>query len=194
MNRVTKILMGIVLIAILFYMINIQNCKCNKETFESKYLNKSYKKNKDKKKEGFVSNMCPTTMIKKGNQIMLYNPKLAKIPGVNPIILSSLKDYEEYVKWQRASKISCPILHLEQMYDTQGNEQYEIKSSFMLDRPSGPLNHNLPNVPKRPDINQLLNANYDNNKPYNTNMYPAYDENNQNIGKMTTLDTCGFNP
>ena len=72
-------------------------------------------------------------LIKRGNQIMLYNPKLAKIPGVNPIILSSLKDYEEYVKWQRASKVNCPILHLERMFDTQGNAKYEIKNSFLLD-------------------------------------------------------------
>lgn len=190
MNQMAKLLMGVVLVAVLFYMIRTQKCQCQKEAFENKYLTSKGKEGK----EGFVSNMCPTTMIKRGNKIMLYNPELAKVPGVNPIVLSSLKDYEDYVKWQRASKINCPILHLEQMYDTQGNEQYEIKSSFMIDRPNGPLNHSLPSVPKRPDINQLLNANYESNKPYNTNMYPAYDAHNQNIGQMTTLDTCGFNP
>ena len=139
-------------------------------------------------KEGFVSNQCPTTMIKNGNQIFLYNPKLAKIPGVNPIVIKSLKDYEHYLNWQRANKINCPILHLEKIYDTQGFEKYEIKNSFMLDQPNGPLNHNLPVINKPPNLERLLNANMD-NSPYNQNSYPAYDENNQNIGKVTPLDS-----
>ena len=138
-------------------------------------------------KEGFVSNQCPTTIIKKGNQLMLYNPSLAKVPGVNPIILKSLKDYEKFIKWQRESGINCPILHLERMYDTQGFEQYEIKNSFMLDQPNGPLNHNLPNIRKTPSLELLLNADHD-NIPYNQNSIPAYDEHNQNVGRITPLD------
>lgn len=193
-NRGMKIVLGLVLIVVLYAMIKHQTCKCIEESFVSKYMNPSMRQEKASSKEGFVSNMCPTTMVKRGNQILLYNPKLAKIPGVNPIVLESLKDYEEYVKWQRASNINCPILHLERIYDTQGSEQYEIKPSFLLDRPTGPLNHSLPGVPKRPNINELLNASYDNNKPYNANMYTAYDPHNQNIGQMTKLDSCGFNP
>ena len=124
---------------------------------------------------------------KKGNQIMLYNPSLAKVPGVNPIILKSLRDYEKFIKWQRESGINCPILHLEHMYDTQGFEQYEIKNSFMLDQPNGPLNHNLPNIKKTPSLELLLNADHD-NIPYNQNSFPAYDEHNQNVGRITPLD------
>ena len=164
----------------------------NHENFTSKYLKNNV--NENSKKEGFVSNQCPTTMIKKGNKIYLYNPKLAKIPGVNPIVLDSLKDYEEYVQWQRASKINCPILHLERMYDTQGNENYEIKPSFMIDQPSGPLNHELPHMHKTPDIHELLNAHQDNNIPYNQNSFPAFDPYNQNLGLMTTLDQGPSNP
>ncbi len=67
---------------------------------------------KGKTEEPFVSGNCPTTMIKKGDKIMLYNPELAKIPGVNPLMMDSLKDYKEYVKWQRASGLKCPVLHL----------------------------------------------------------------------------------
>ena len=144
--------------------------------------------------EGFGSSQCPTTLIKKGNQILLYNPKLAKIPGVNPIKLDSLKDYEEYLKWQKANNLTCPILHLERMYDTQGNEQYEIKPSYMLDQPAGFYNHDLPSISKPPSLEKLLNANNDNNLPYNNNSYPSFDPYNQNIGKMTSLDSNGFNP
>ena len=51
--------------------------------------------------ESFVSGQCPTTMIKNGEQIMVYNPKMAKIPGVNPILLDNIEDYKEYVRWQK---------------------------------------------------------------------------------------------
>lgn len=137
--------------------------------------------------EPFVSGQCPTTLIKKGNQILLYNPEMAKVPGVNPIVFKCLRDYEKYVKWQRASGLNCPILHLEQMFDTQGNAKYEIKNSFTLNAPIGPLNHDLPTVHKSPCVQRLLNANVE-NKPYNQNMYPSFDPYNQDVGKVTTLD------
>lgn len=139
------------------------------------------------KTEGFVSGQCPTTIIKKGNQILLYNPDMAKIPGVNPIVLKDLKEYEEYVKWQRANKLGCPILHLEQMYDTQGTEQYAIKQSFMPNAPTGKLNHELPVLYKTPKVEDLLNADKDNNTPYNEFSFPAYDQYNQNVGKVVNL-------
>jgi len=53
------------------------------------------------KQESFVSGQCPTTMIKNGEHIMVYNPKMAKIAGVNPIMLNDLEDYKEYVRWQK---------------------------------------------------------------------------------------------
>jgi len=191
---ILKILLGFSLIFIIAYVLLKLNNDIQKESFINKYLNKEMMTTTKNKKEGFVSNQCPTTMIKKGNQIILYNPQLAKVPGVNPIILSSLEDYKDYVKWQRASNINCPVLHLERMYDTQGNENYEIKPSFMLDQPSGPLNHELPIVNKRPSVSQLLNASYDNNVPYNQNSFPAFDPYNQNVGTMTKHDSQGQNP
>ena len=191
---ILKILLGFLLVFIIAYILLKINKQINTENFINKYLNKEAMQNKDSAKEGFVSNQCPTTMIKKGNQIILYNPQLAKIPGVNPIVLSSLEDYKEYIKWQRASNMSCPILHLERMYDTQGNENYEIKPSFMLDQPSGALNHELPIVNKRPSVSQLLNASYDTNIPYNQNSFPAFDPYNQNVGTMTRHDSHGPNP
>ena len=191
---ILKILLGFLLIFIIAYVLLKVNNEINKEKFINKYFNKEAMQNMDNTKEGFVSNQCPTTMIKKGNQIILYNPQLAKVPGVNPIVLNSLEEYKEYVKWQRASNINCPVLHLERMYDTQGNENYEIKPSFMLDQPSGPLNHELPIINKRPSVSQLLNASYDTNIPYNQNSIPAYDPYNQNVGIMTQHDSQGPNP
>ena len=50
--------------------------------------------------EGFdnhndTDNKCPTNLIKDGNKLLLYNPKLAKVPGVNPIHFNSLDDYSK---------------------------------------------------------------------------------------------------
>lgn len=188
-----KIIMMLLLVLIMVYMLYTVYHQTSKETFQTKYF-ESMQNNPNNSKEGFVSGTCPTTLVKQGNQILLYNPNMVKVPGVNPIVLKSLKDYEKYVKWQRANNLDCPILHLERMYDSQGEENYEIKNSFMLNEPSGPLNHDLPVVHKTPNVNELLNAHYDNNKPYNKLSYPAYDPYNQNLGVMTKLDLDGPNP
>ena len=141
------------------------------------------------KQEGFVSAECPNTMIKDGDKILLYNPNFAKIPGVNPIKLNSLQDYEEYIQWQRANKLNCPILHLEKVFDTQGGEMYEIKSSFNTDCGTGGLNHSLPAVVSTPNLGRILNAETD-DPPYNQNMFPAYDQYNQTVGSLQVIDTA----
>lgn len=145
---------------------------------------KQHMTNIPKPYEGFVSGQCPTTLIKQGGQILLYNPDMAKVPGVNPIAFSCLKDYEKYIKWQRASGLNCPLLHLEQVFDTQGTEQYEIRNSFMENEPTGHLNHNLPNPHKPPCMEKLLDASVDNHKYFNQNMYQAFDPYNQDIGTI----------
>jgi hypothetical protein len=191
-----KLLVGIASVGIVFFIIRKVMRDQRKEAFKKRFYSEPMQNEKKSNgtKEGFVTNQCPTTMIKKGNQILLYNPKLAKIPGVNPILLKSLSDYKEYVAWQRANKINCPILHLERMYDTQGNEQYDIKPSFLLNQPQGALNHDLPVVHKTQDVNELLNAHNDNNSPYNQNSFPSFDPYNQNVGTFTQHDVDGPNP
>jgi len=128
--------------------------------------------------ESFVSGQCPTTMIKNGEQIMVYNPKMAKIPGVNPILLDNIEDYKEYVRWQKKNKLDCPILYLEKVFDTQGQELYEIKPSFDTDIPIGSMNHSMPRVTREPKI---LDASRD-DPPYNQNSLPGIDNQNQMIG------------
>lgn len=131
--------------------------------------------------EPFVSGQCPTTMIKNGEHIMVYNPKMAKIPGVNPIILDSLEDYKEYVNWQKKNKLKCPILYLEKVFDTQGQEMYEIKPSFDTDIPIGAMNHSMPRIPKYNREPKILDASRD-DPPYNQNSLPGIDPYNQTFG------------
>jgi hypothetical protein len=102
--------------------------------------------------ESFVSGNCPTTLIKDGNHLFLYDPSMAKVPGVNPIQFKSLEDYKEYIDWQRKSKLKCPILHLEKMCTTQGTHMYEIRQNFVDMHEYGAqpkqVNHILPFDPE----------------------------------------------
>ena len=49
-------------------------------------------------KEGFKSKEnCPNILIQQGEEVYLYNSKLAKIPGVNPVKFNNLEDYVEFL-------------------------------------------------------------------------------------------------
>jgi hypothetical protein len=85
-------------------------------------------------KEGFGndkggSKRCPNILIQKGTSFYLYNSKLAKIPGVNPLQFNSLDDYIEFTDWQRSQGIRCPILYLQESYDAQGNPVLNARPS-----------------------------------------------------------------
>lgn len=81
--------------------------------------------------EPFVSGKCPTTLIKDGHYIYLYDPSMAKVAGVNPIQFKDLDQYKDYIEWQRESNLKCPILHLEKVYTADGTEMYEIRQNFV---------------------------------------------------------------
>jgi len=83
--------------------------------------------------EGFElpggSKRCPNVLIQKGAAFYLYNSKLAKIPGVNPLQFNSLDEYIEFTDWQRSQGIRCPILYLQESYDAQGNQVLKARPS-----------------------------------------------------------------
>jgi hypothetical protein len=130
-------------------------------------------------KEPFVTGQCPTTMIKDGSKILLYNPEYAHVPGVNPLEMKDLEDYKEYIEWQRANKLNCPVLHLEKVFDAQGAPMYEIRPSFDTELNVGGMNHSLPVVKNKANI--IMDAALD-SSPFNCNQYASYDKDNQNIG------------
>lgn len=72
---------------------------------------------------------CPDVLIQKGKRFFLYNSKLAKVPGVNPIEFQNLEDYTEFIDWQRSQGIRCPILFLQFSYNAQGDPTYKIRPS-----------------------------------------------------------------
>ena len=79
--------------------------------------------------EGLTNNSrepsCPNLLIQKGASFYLYNSKLARVPGVNPIEFENLEEYTEFLDWQRSQNIRCPVLYLQETYDTQGNRVYK---------------------------------------------------------------------
>ena len=72
---------------------------------------------------------CPDVLVQKGTRLLLYNSKLAKVPGVNPIVFENLEDYTEFIDWQRSQGIRCPVLFLQFSYNAQGDPTYKIRPS-----------------------------------------------------------------
>ena len=131
---------------------------------------------------------CADLLIQEGSDFYLVNTKLAKVPGVNPLRFTSLEDYVEFTDWQRSQGIMCPVLYLQQSFDTQNNPVYKARPS-PTDMHAGfpDLQASSGQTPPIRDMQLLLDANRD-NKPYNLNTYPAFDPQNQYIGMNTPLD------
>jgi len=160
--------------------------------------------------EGFTNNTikrCPNLLIQKDNKFYLYNSKVAKVPGVNPVEFDNLEDYTEFLDWQRSQGIRCPVLYLQQTYDAQGNPVYKVRPS--VSEPQGGLPPSIASSSgdiiyddplMTDDISQklsypnptLLVDATRNDPPYNTNSYPAYDESSYYIGTTTPLDVMNI--
>lgn len=153
-------------------------------------------------KESFMNaDRCPNILIQKGNDFYLYNSRMAKVPGVNPLRFNSLEDYTEFVSWQRSQGIRCPVLYLQRSYDTQGNETYAMRPSPndtqgglqpVITYGPAQQNENIPpefslGAQTLPPETKLFDANM-NDPPYNVNSYPPFDQQNQYIGLNTPLD------
>ena len=145
---------------------------------------------------------CPNILIQKGSAFFLYNSKLAKVPGVNPLRFNHLDDYEEFMDWQRSQGIRCPVLYLQESYDAQGNPvlkgrpsptnlqgglpDYIIQGGLANGVPVAPVTNPTGTVPAVPTT-KLTDAGR-NDAPYNNNSYPGFDGENQDIGSTTPLD------
>jgi hypothetical protein len=138
-------------------------------------------------KEGFGStNQCPDILIQKDKEIFLHNSRLAKIPGVNPIRFNNLEDYVEYVKWQRSQGLDCPVLYLQHTYDTQGQSVYRNRPSPLEKAGGLPVISGI-DLYNSNNRSLLFDATR-NNLPWNKNLYPGFDPDDQNIGLITPLD------
>ena len=132
--------------------------------------------------EGFTSSGCPDVLVQEGSKFNLFNSRKANIPGVNPSHCDNLNEYVEFTEWQRNQGIRCPVLYLQQSYDIQNKPVYKARPS-PENTYGGAPDRNL----NEEGITKLLDATRD-DPPYNTNSYPAYDQDNQEIGLVTPLD------
>ncbi len=141
------------------------------------------------KREALTNNKkarCPNILIQKDSKFYLYNSKVAKVPGVNPIEFNSLEDYTEFLDWQKSQGIKCPVLYLQKTYDAQGNNVYKMRPS--VSDPQG----GLPPSPPHPNTTKLVDATR-NDQPYNVNSYPSYDQTDFYVGTTTPLEVIEYN-
>jgi len=136
-------------------------------------------------REGFDSGNCPNLLIQKGKELHLVNTTKAEVPGVNPITFQNLEDYVEYMEWMKANNIDCPVLFLQQTYNTQGERGYRILPD-PLDPQAG-LPSNMDGMVTVAPLTKLSNADRD-DPPYNSNNFPGFDPQNQYSGLFTPLD------
>ena len=118
---------------------------------------------------------CPNLLIKKDDKYYLYNSKAEFVPGANPIQFNHLEEYTEFMNWVRSKGLRCPVLYLQQTYDTQGAKTFRV-----LDRPDQP-NVGLPPL-RQAHETQLYDAGHDEGS------MPSFDPLNQYIGDYTPLD------
>jgi len=127
---------------------------------------------------------CPNLLIQKGSKYYLYNSNIAQVPGVNPIQFNNLEEYNEFLEWQRGAGIRCPVLYVQNTYDAQGNRVYKVRPSVNELQgglpPTSPVSLPLKFTP-------LVDATRD-DKPYNQNGYPAFDQSSYYVGSITPLD------
>lgn len=153
--------------------------------FYAKYTGTKYS-------ESFTNNTdekrCPDILIQKDSRFYLYNSKVAKVPGVNPIEFENLEDYTEFLDWQHSQGIRCPVLFLQQTYDAQGNPVYKARPSVTEQQGGLP-----PSYPGPPNPTLLVDATR-NDPPYNTNSMPSYDQTDYYVGTTTPLDKMNPSP
>lgn len=99
---------------------------------------------------------CYDLLVKKGNHVFLYNSSLSYVPGVNPVQFNNLEEYTEYVQWERANGINCPVLFLQHEYDAQNNSNYKLRPS--LDNQQGGLNSTSCNADEKKDLDKKVTA------------------------------------
>lgn len=133
--------------------------------------------------EGFGNDPeCPNLLVQKGQELHLIYSNKARIPGVNPIKFNNLEDYTEFLKWQRAKGIRCPVLYFQQTYDAQNKVGYRMLPD-PIEKQGGLPSHSPHLAKEQP----LYDANHD-DMPYNKKDYAGFDPQDQYIGAYTPLD------
>jgi hypothetical protein len=105
--------------------------------------------------ETFVNEkaQCFNLLIKKDSAIYLYNSEKEYVPGINPLQFNNLEEYTEYIEWERAKGLNCPVLFLQHEYDAQNNSKYKLRPS--PHNPEGGLNTHAASKTSETILNNL---------------------------------------
>ena len=119
-----------------------------------------------------TKNKCPSILIKKGNELVLYDDMKNEVQR-----FASLDEYIDYLKNERARGIDCPVLFLQSENDTQGNNVFRVRPDvFNQEGGSSPFT-----------VASILDANRA-SKIYNVNNYPGFDPDGLQIGVYSKID------
>lgn len=122
----TTIVLSIILFLAGLYFYIKHNYIIQESGYEGMENNNNNNNNNNLKTDG---KGCPDILVQEGSKFYLYNSKVVKVPGVNPVVFNNLEDYVEFIQWQRSQNINCPVLFLQQTLDAQGNSVYKIRPS-----------------------------------------------------------------
>jgi hypothetical protein len=149
---------------------------------------------------GGSSGRCPNMLIQKGAAFYLYNTKLAEVPGVNPVRFNNLEEYVEFLDWQRSQGIRCPVLYLQEVYDSQGNMTYKARPGVTdlqggLPPTTASLDANVTQFPSEPGIPGLENPTSPDQSSIPSSSY-AIDPSNRypNLERTLLVDATANDP
>lgn len=140
------------------------------------------------KPEKNASNECYNMLIEKDGKYVLFNSKIPKKDGYNPLEFNNLDEYIEFVEKQENMNKQCPVLYLQYTTDAQNNDLIVVKPSLFEN------NGGLNSTPVVDDVkvgnmyDATLDSNPNKEVKFNTNMYSGFDQHNQNIGTDNPLD------
>ena len=129
----------------------------------------------------FSHDSCENILTKKGNLYYLRNTNRPEIPGVNPKIFNHLDEYTDYIEYQRSQGIRCPVLFLQNIENTQGEESYRVFSNPEQSK----YLQGLPFINESNEKEQsFISADLENNR----GSYPGSDKSRMSNGYETILD------
>jgi hypothetical protein len=176
----------VILILIISFVFALLNLSLSLNIKKKQHSNETKTDETESTIEGFTSSMCPDILKYKGDKIHLYNSKVVKVPGANPVIFDNLEDYIQYLKWQRSRNVKCPVLLLQKMYDAQGN--LKIQDGNEINKNDTRFKQKI----SRQYDSLIVDATR-NNDIYNRNSYPSYDQTPYYVGVKTPLDLINNN-
>jgi hypothetical protein len=88
----------------------------------------------------------------------------------------NLEQYVEFIEWQRAAGIRCPVLYVQNTYDAQGERVYKIRPSVTELQGGAPPSSCSASARARPPINRMVPPRADDQAEMDENMLHNNDD------------------